>query len=82
MEYVGRKVAVVRMCMPGNEPDENDKRYTGKALNRVVEIKHKLDNGFYLTDFFMPEYIDKKNDYCHYGFLVLDEQNFSLIQGY
>lgn len=82
MEYVGRKVAVMNLCMLGNEPNANDKKYIGKAIGKVVEIKHAFDNGLYLTDFFIPEYINEKNDWCHYGFLVLDSHNFSLIQGY
>lgn len=79
MNLIGKNVAVVRLCMDGNQPSEADKQYVGKALNRVVKIVHQFENGFYLTDFFMPEYINDKNDYCHYGFLILDCHNFRTI---
>lgn len=81
MDYIGKKVAVIRLCMTGNTPDANDRKYTGKALDTVVTIKHRFEDGFYLTDFFMPEFMTEKNDYCHYGFLVLDEHCFSIVGG-
>lgn len=79
MGLVGKSVAVIRLCMDGNTPNDADKRYVEKALNRVVKIIHQFKSGFYLTDFFMPEYINDKNDYCHYGFLILDYHNFRTI---
>lgn len=81
MGLIGRKVAVMRLCERGNEPTKDDIKYTGQALNKVVEIKHVFEDFLFLTDFFMPEYVKDKNDYCHYGFLVLDRSNFNLIEG-
>lgn len=82
MSLINRKVAIMKLCMDGNEPTKADIKYIGKALGKVVEIKHELENDLYITDFFMPEYIDDKNDYCHYGFLIVDCNNFSLIHEY
>lgn len=79
MSLVGMDVAVMRLCMAGNLPTKTDEKYVGKSLRRVVKIVHEFDDGLFLTDFFMPEYIDEKNDYCHYGFLVLDRHNFEII---
>ena len=75
MNLVGKDVAIMRLCMVGNTPTKVDEEYIGTALRKVVKIVHE----FFLTDFFMPEHIDKKNDYCHYGFLVLDRHNFETI---
>lgn len=74
MELVGKQVAITRYCMRGNTPTKDDEKYIGRAMNRVVRILHKFDDGSYLTNFFMPEYINEKHDYCHYGFLVIDYQ--------
>lgn len=82
MDLINRKVAIIRLCMAGNTPTSGDIKYIGKGLNKIVEIKHRLENDLYITDFFMPEYIEDKNEYCHYGFLVVDRHNFSLIEEY
>ena len=79
MNLVGKDVAIMRLCMVGNTPTKIDEEYIGKALRKVVKIVHEFDDGLFLTDFFMPEHIDKKNHYCHYGFLVLDRHNFETI---
>lgn len=79
MNLIGKDVAVVKLCMDGNAPTKADQQYIGRALNRVVKIIHQFANGFYLTDFFMPEFINDKNDYCHYGFLILDHHNFRKV---
>lgn len=79
MNLIGQEVAVVRLCIDGNKPTKVEKQYIGKALKKVVKIVHQFESGFYLTDFFMPEYINDKNDYCHYGFLILDHYNFRKI---
>lgn len=76
MNLIGKDVIVVKLCMDGNIPSDTEKQYVGKALKKVVKIVHQFENGFYLTDFFMPEHINEKNDYSHYGFLILDRHNF------
>lgn len=58
----------------------DDKKYTGKAYNKVVTIKHKLTSLLYITDFFIPEFINENNDYIHYGFLVVSENNITLLK--
>lgn len=54
----------------------NDIKYIGGAHDRVVTIVHQLNHSMFLTDFFIPEYIDSKNDYIHYGFLIVSKGNF------
>lgn len=76
MDFIGKDVVVVRLCMEGNKPTKVDNQYIGNALNRVVKIVYQFEDGLYLTDFFMPEYINDKNGYCYYGFLILDHHNF------
>lgn len=77
---INNEVAVVRMCMDGNNPNTNDIKYTKKALNRVVKILYDFGDDVYLTDFFMPEFINDKNDYCHYGFLIINEYTFRRLR--
>lgn len=81
MSLIGKDVAIMRLCMVGNKPTRSDEKYVGKALRRVVKIVHEFDDGLFLTDFFMPEYIEDKNAYCHYGFLLLDHHNFEIVNG-
>ena len=57
----------------------NNVKFIGKAYNRMVKILHKLDQSFYLTDFFIPEYMDINNDYIYYGFLKLCREDFKVI---
>ena len=82
MNLIGKNVVVTRVCMRGNEPTKDDLLYTKQALNKMVTIKHVFENGLYLTDFFMPDFVERKNDYCHYGFLILDRQQFNIIEEY
>lgn len=79
MDYIGRRFEVTSLCAPGNAPDEYDIYYVGLVLNRIVKIVHCFDDGLLLTDYFVPELMEYKNDYCHYGFIVLTAGNLSYI---
>ena len=76
---INAKVIIDKLCMIGNEPTLGDKKYISKALNQVVTIKYKFENNLYLTDFFMPEYINDNNDYCYYGFLLVSKYNIATL---
>jgi hypothetical protein len=65
------KMAVVTNIYDGLGYKENDKKYIEKAYNKVVKLIALVLNtvDFYITDFFIPEYMSENNDYIHYGFL-------------
>lgn len=74
--------AIVVKVSDGLGYEKNDWKYIGKAFNRVINIVHKLDNkgeSMYISDFFIPEYISEKNDYIHYGFLIVSRNNIEFV---
>ena len=77
---VGRQALVTKIS-DGLGYRLNDSKYIGKAYNKGVTLKHMLsDSMMYITDFFMPEFMDIKNDYCYYGFLIVSESNLSFVE--
>lgn len=64
----------------GNKRD--DDRYIGMAYKQIVKIIAYVPNvsGFYITDFFIPEHIEEKNDYIHYGFLIVSNKNITILR--
>lgn len=81
-KFVGKQVAIVNLSdCEGQKPTNADCKYIGEAYKKVVTITHKFEDGdLYLTDFFMPQYIDENNDYVHYGYLKLLRGNFKVVQ--
>ena len=79
MYLIGKKVAVVKNHNNGGH-EKNNKKYIGRAYNKVVEIVYKTDNDFYITDFFIPKFKNKNNDYIHYGFLKLRDVDFKVLE--
>lgn len=75
-----RKATVIRLCMDGNTPDKNDLFYGKFVLDRVVTIVHQFENELLLTDMFVPELMDKDNDYCYHGFIVVDTHMIELLK--
>lgn len=80
MSLVGEKVVVTRLCFEGNTPNANDIRYVGKALNSLVTLVHEIHKDFYITDFFISEFLEEKNDYIHYGFLIVERYNVDRLR--
>lgn len=76
---IGRKVAITKLCMTGNTADENETRYGNHVLHKVVTIVYDFLNGLYLTDYFVPEYINEKNDFVHYGFIIVNRYMIEVI---
>ena len=59
---------------------KNDLKYIGPFHNKVGHILFKFEESdTYLTDFFNPEFINLKNDYIHYGFLIVTNENIGII---
>lgn len=75
------KRAVVTKINDGLGHPINDQKYTGKAYNQMVRLVALVPNttDFYITDFFIPEYINLNNDYIHYGFLKVNTRNITLL---
>ena len=78
---IGRKVAITKIC-DGNGYPENDHKYIGRAYNQVVTLVALVPNTncFYITDFFIPEFIGERNDYIHYGFLKVSIHNITFLE--
>lgn len=78
---VGRRAAVTTIH-DGLGNFINDQEYTARAYNQVVKLIALVPNttDFYITDFFIPEYINENNDYIHYGFLKVSRQNITLLK--
>lgn len=76
------KMAVVTKIYDGSGNKINDDKYIRKAYNQLVKLVAEVPNikGFYITDFFIPEYIEMKNDYIHYGFLIVSNQNITFLK--
>jgi hypothetical protein len=76
------KMAVVTNIYDGLGYKENDKKYIEKAYNKVIKLIALVLNtvDFYITDFFIPEYMSENNDYIHYGFLKVSRDNITLLQ--
>lgn len=79
MDYTNRE-AVVTNVSDGLGYINNDGKYTGKAKNQLVKLVYNLGNDFYITNFFIPEFINEKNDYIHYGFLIVSLGNVKLLE--
>jgi len=77
---VGKRVAVTKIC-DGTGYPINDQKYIGKAYNQVVKLVALVPGtvDLYITDFFIPEFMDKNNDYIHYGFLKVSSGNITLL---
>lgn len=73
------KVAVVRLCMDGNQPNKSDLQYGKYVLDKVVTLVHQFENGLFLTDKFVPELMDKNNDYCYHGFIIVDKHMIEIL---
>jgi hypothetical protein len=69
------KKAIVTTLHDGRGSITNDCLYIGKVIDRVVTIVDKLDNGFYLTNYYVKEFKDENHDYCRYGFIVVSDAN-------
>jgi len=75
------KRAVVTKIHDGLGYSTNDNKYIGKAYRQMITIVYEFpESKFLLTDFFIPEYIDVKNDYVHYGFLIVSENNIEYLE--
>lgn len=77
---IGKKATITKI-RDGLGYPKNDEKYIGRAYNQVVKLVALVPNttDFYITDFFMPEFIDKNNDYIHYGFLKVSSGNITLL---
>jgi hypothetical protein len=77
---IGKRAAVTKINDGLGNPI-SDTKYTAKAYNQVVKLVAVVPNikGFYITDFFIPEYINENNDYIHYGFLKVSSGNITLL---
>ena len=73
------KRAIVINVSDGLGYKNNDDEYVGRAVNRVVEIVDKFENGMLLTNFYMPEHKDELNDYCYHGFLIVSIGNIDYV---
>jgi len=78
---IGRK-AVITKIHDGLGNEANDSKYIGKAYNQVVKLVILVPKttDFYITDFFIPEFIEENNDYIHYGFLKISKGNITLLE--
>lgn len=78
---IGRKCAITKIH-DGLGYEKNDIKYYKKAYNQVVTLLYLIPNTqyFYITDFFLPEYIEENNDYIHYGFLIVSDGNITLLE--
>jgi len=72
--------AYINKISDGRGYSANDIKYIGKAYNQVVTLKYNISSDMYITDFFIPEYIELKNDYIHYGFLIVSSENIHIIK--
>ncbi len=79
-KFIGKK-AVVTKVNDGLGNSKNDEKYISKAYNQIIKLVAIVPktNGFYITDFFIPEYINENNDYIHYGFLKVSRQNITML---
>jgi hypothetical protein len=77
---VGKRAAITTVC-DGLGYSQNDHKYIGKAYNQVVKLVAEVPDAidFYITDFFIPEYIKENNDYIHYGFLKVSKDNITFL---
>lgn len=75
------KIAIVTKIYDDLGNKKYDEKYIGKAHNQIVKLVAEVPDikGFYITDFFIPEYIEMKNDYIHYGFLIVSRQNITFL---
>lgn len=74
---IGKRVLVVRNIHSGDYTKNNDK-YLGLAYDKPVKIVHKVGE-LYITDFFVPEFMNENNDYIYYGFLKIMDSDFKTI---
>ena len=77
---IGKRVAITKIC-DGTGYPQNDRKYIGKAYNQIVKLVALVPGtvDFYITDFFIPEFINENNDYIHYGFLKVSSGNITML---
>jgi len=77
---IGKRVAITKIC-DGTGYPQNDQKYIGKAYNQVVKLVALVPGtvDLYITDFFIPEFINDNNDYIHYGFLKVNRGNIMML---
>lgn len=74
---IGKRVLVVRNIHSGDYLKNNDK-YLGSAYDKPVRLLYKKGE-IYITDFFVPEFMDEDNDYVYHGFLRVMDSDFKTI---
>ena len=77
---IGKSVAVTKIS-DGTGYSQNDQKYIGKAYNQIVKLVALVPGtvDFYITDFFIPEFINENNDYIHYEFLKISSGNIAML---
>lgn len=74
------KLAVVTKVSDGLGYTTNDEKYIRPSLHKAIKLCYELKHNFFITDYFYPEFIYVKNDYIHYGFLILHRTNFTMLE--
>ncbi len=71
---VGTKVTISTIN-DGIGTPRNDRKYMSSSVGKEVTITARHENGLWLTDLFLPEFKDLKNDYVDNGYLIVSNGN-------
>lgn len=53
----------------GSDYRDNNLKYFGSKYGSIVRIVYQFEDGTYLTNCFLPEFVGENNDYIFNGFL-------------
>lgn len=75
---VGKDVIVCRNLQSGDYLKNND-LYFSSIYNKRVTIVYSFGDNTYLTNVFVPEFMNENNDYVYHGFLKIMDSDFQKI---
>ncbi|GAF80888.1 unnamed protein product [marine sediment metagenome] len=74
------KLYAVTKLYDGYGYRNNDNKYIEPAFRTVVKFCYEIKPNMYITDYFFPEYMELRNDYIYYGFLILSKENVTALE--
>ena len=82
-KLVGREVCIIENHENGSYKANNFK-YMHKVYNKKVKLVYNIaeenECDIFITDFFLPEFRDEKNDYIYNGYLKVMKADFRFIE--
>ena len=75
---IGKNAILIRNIYSSDYPQNNEK-YFGSFYGKVFKILFDFQDNTYLTDMFIPEFMNEENDYVYHGFIKVMNKDFRIL---